>query len=549
MSQALEQTRPAREAETRQVDVVVVGAGLAGLYALHRLRNKMGLTVQVFEAGTGVGGTWFWNRYPGARCDVESMEYSYAFDDALQQEWHWPERYGTQPEILKYINHVADRFDLRRDIRFETRVTAMTFDPEAGRWTVETDNSETVSARFCVMASGNLSTPRVPDFKGLQDFRGKWYHSGLWPHEGVDFSGQRVAVIGTGSSGVQMIPIIAAQADQLSVFQRTANFSLPARNMPMDAARERNHKAQYPERRIAALDTPFGIAGYPAPDKSALAVSEAERRAAYEAKWQEGGSISFLYSYTDLLVNKEANDTASEFVREKIRSIVRNPAVAALLAPKDHPIGTKRLCLDTNYYETYNRNNVSLVDVRSDPIEAITETGIRTQATEYGPFDAIVFATGFDAMTGALREIDIRVQGGPALADEWTAGPRTYLGLMVAGFPNMFVVTGPGSPSVKTQMILAIEQHTDWIADCLAYMRERGYGRIEPAHESQEAWVQHVNEVADGTLYPLANSWYVGANIPGKPRVFMPYVGGFAGYKRRCDAVAANGYEGFALSP
>ena len=543
MSAVLQQT----EHHKAQYDVVVVGGGLGGLYALHRIRG-LGLSVRVFEAGSGVGGTWFWNRYPGARCDVESLEYSYSFSNELQQEWAWPERYGTQPEILRYINHVADRFDLRRDIQLNTRVTAAVFDSSAGRWTVTTDQGDVVSAQFCVMASGNLSTPRVPDFKGLENFRGQWYHTGLWPQEGVDFSGQRVAVIGTGSSGVQMIPRIADQADHLTVFQRTANFSLPARNAPMDPEQERRHKADYEARRRAAMDTPFGMAGYPPPTKTALAASEAERQRDYDAKWAEGGSISFLYSYTDLLVNKASNDTASEFVREKIRGIVRNPAVADILAPKDHPIGTKRLCLDTNYYETYNRNNVSLVDVKADPIIEITATGVRTRDHEYGPFDAIAFATGFDAMTGALREIDIRVQDGPVLAEEWHAGPRTNLGLMVAGFPNMFVITGPGSPSVKTQMILAIEQHTDWIADCLAHLRAHGYGRIEADRQAQDAWVQHVNEVADGTLYPLANSWYVGANIPGKPRVFMPYVGGFAGYKRRCDAIAANGYEGFVLT-
>jgi cyclohexanone monooxygenase len=548
MPDTMQESRPASTMQTRRYDVVVVGGGLGGLYALHRLR-ALGLTVQVFEAGSGVGGTWFWNRYPGARCDVESMEYSYSFSNDLQQEWVWPERYGTQPEILRYINHVADRFDLRRDIQLNTRVISAVYDPVAGRWTVETDQGDPVSARFCVMASGNLSTPRVPDFQGLDRFEGKWYHSGLWPHSGVDFSGLRVAVIGTGSSGVQMIPQIAAQADHLTVFQRTANFSLPARNVPLDPVKERDHKQDYEERRRAALDTPFGIAGHPAPTKSALEATEAERQQAYEAKWAEGGSISFLYSYTDLLVNKEANDTASEFVRQKIRGIVRNPATAEILAPKDHPIGTKRLCLDTNYYETYNRNNVSLVDVKTKPILEITTTGVRTEDGEYGPFEALVFATGFDAMTGALREIDIRVLDGPVLAEQWEAGPKTYLGLMVAGFPNMFVITGPGSPSVKTQMILAIEQHTNWVADCLSYMRSQGYSRIEADVEAQDDWVRHVNEVADSTLYPLANSWYVGANIPGKPRVFMPYVGGFAGYKKKCDDVAAGAYEGFVLTP
>ncbi|MGE0723375.1 MAG: flavin-containing monooxygenase [Alphaproteobacteria bacterium] len=529
-----------------RLDVVIVGGGLAGLYAIHRLRG-MGLSVRAFEAGADIGGTWYWNRYPGARCDVESLEYSYSFDDALQQEWQWPERYGTQPEILRYINHVADRFDLRRDVQLATRVVSAAFDTGTGEWAVRTDRGDVVRARFCVMAAGNLSTPRVPDLPGLERFRGRWYHSGLWPHEGVDFSGLRVGVIGTGSSGIQMIPIIARQAEHLFVFQRTANFSLPARNGAMDRDRERRHKTEYPARRRAAYDTPFAIAGHAKPTRSALEVSDVERRAAYEAKWQEGGSISFLYAYTDLLVNKASNDTASEFVREKIRGIVRDPVTAELLAPKDHPIGTKRLCLDTGYYETYNRPNVTLVDVRSDPIVEITGDGLRTGSAAFG-LDAIVFATGFDAMTGALREIDVRTSAGAVLAERWADGPTTHLGLMVAGFPNMFIVTGPGSPGVKTQMIASIEQHVDWIAGALAHMRTNGLDRIEPSAEAERAWVEHVNAVAESTLYPLANSWYLGANIPGKPRVFMPYVGGFDVYARRCAAVAAEGYPGFSLT-
>jgi cyclohexanone monooxygenase len=547
MADVQEQTIADRTGRAGTVDVVVVGAGLGGLYALHRLR-RMGLTARAFEAGSGVGGTWFWNRYPGARCDVESLEYSYAFSDELQQEWTWPERYGTQPEILRYINHVADRFDLRRDVQLNTRVVSATFNEATRLWTVTTDKGDVVTAPFCIMAAGNLSTPRVPSFKGIHDFKGKWYHTGLWPHEGVDFSGLRVGVIGTGSSGVQLIPIVAQQAKHLTVFQRTANYSLPANNHPMSAEKEQEHKADYPARRKAAYDTPFGIAGFPPPTKSALEATEEERRDAYTKKWAEGGSISFLYAYTDLLVNKESNDTASEFVRERIRSIVKDQRTAALLAPNDHPIGTKRLCLDTNYYQTYNRDNVTLIDVRSDPIAEITETGVRTRDTEYGPLDAIIFATGFDAMTGALLEIDIRVENGAMLKDKWAGGPTTYLGLMVSGFPNMFIITGPGSPSVKTQMIVAIEQHMDWIADCLAAMRDAGKTRIEASEDAETKWVQHVNDVADSTLYPLANSWYVGANIPGKPRVFMPYVGGFAGYKKTCDAIAAEGYKGFEMA-
>jgi cyclohexanone monooxygenase len=528
------------------LDVAIVGGGLAGLYAIHRLRG-MALKVRAYEAGSGVGGTWFWNRYPGARCDVESLEYSYSFDEQLQQDWQWPERYGTQPEILRYINHVADRFDLRRDVQLDTRIVSARFDSDGNQWTLRTEHGEEVRARYVVMAAGNLSTPRVPDFPGLQSFKGKWYHSGLWPHEGVDFSGLRVGVIGTGSSGVQMIPIIARQASHLTVFQRTANFSLPARNAPMEAERERRHKAEYPARRRAAADTPFAIGGHAKPTKSALDVAEAERNAAYEAKWQEGGSISYLYAYTDLLVSKASNDTASEFVRNKIRGIVEDQRTAELLAPKDHPIGTKRLCLDTGYYETYNRDNVALVDVRSDPVATVTETGLRTASGQAFALDAIVFATGFDAMTGALREIDVGTSDGADLRAHWEGGPLTYLGLMVAGFPNMFVVTGPGSPGVKTQMIASIEQHVDWIADCLAHLGERGLDRIEPTAEAEAEWVSHVNAIAHATLYPLANSWYMGANIPGKPRVFMPYVGGYDRYKRHCDSVATKGYEGFML--
>jgi cyclohexanone monooxygenase len=526
-------------------DAIIVGAGVGGLYALHRLR-KLGLKVHAFEAAGGVGGTWYWNRYPGCRCDVESLEYSYSFSDELQQEWHWPERYGTQPEILRYVNHVADRFDLRRDIEFNTRVKQAAFDSRTNTWTVKTDTGKTATARYCIMATGNLSTPRKPNIPGLDGFKGKWYHTGLWPHEGVDFTGLRVGVIGTGSSGVQSIPIIAKQAKHLYVFQRTANFSLPARNVPMPPDKERAHKAEYPARRRAAYDTPFGIAGHPPPVKSALEATDEERLNAYEAKWAEGGSISFLYSYTDLLVNKESNDTASEFVRRKIRTAVKDPKTAELLCPNDHPIGTKRLILDTDYYETYNRDNVTLVDIRSKPIREINPTGLQTADAEYA-LDALVFATGFDAMTGAMKEIDIHTDAGLSIQAKWQDGPRSYLGIMIAGFPNLFMITGPQSPGVKSQMILACEQHVDWIADCIQHLRDRGLTLIEADQAAEDGWVQHNNEVAVRTLYPLANSWYVGANIPGKPRVFMPYVGGVTSYKKKCDEIVANGYEGFRL--
>ena len=529
-------------------DAIVIGAGVGGLYALYRLRDKLGMRVHVLEAGADVGGTWYWNRYPGCRCDVESLEYSFSFDDALQQEWSWPERYGNQPEILEYVGHVADRFDLRRDIQYNTRVTSATYDRASNRWTVQTSAGEQFSAPICVMATGNLSVPRVPDFKGLQSFRGRSYHTGRWPHEPVNFTALRVGVIGTGSSGVQSIPIIARQARHLTVFQRSANFILPAENGPMDKALEARHKAEYPARRRAAYDTPFGIAGYPPPDKSALDASSQEREAMYERKWAEGGSISFLYSYKDLLTSKEANDTAAEFVRRKIRSIVKDPATAELLCPDNHPIGTKRLVLDTGYYETYNRDNVTLVNARKAPIREITPNGLRTTEAGY-ELDVIVFATGFDAMTGALKEIDVRTTDGRSLTADWAHGPYTMLGIMCAGFPNMFMITGPGSPGVKSQMILSCEQHVDWIVNCLTHMGANGIAAIEPTEEAQTAWTRHVAEVANATLYPLANSWYMGANIPGKPRVFMPYVGGVHTYKRKCDEIAAKGYEGFTMAP
>jgi len=534
------------DSEADGLDAIVVGAGLAGLYALHTLRTK-GLRAQVLEAGKDIGGTWFWNRYPGARCDVESLEYSYSFSEELQQEWRWPERFAAQPDILRYINHVADRLELRPFIRTGTRVVSAAFDKATHRWTVTTDKGEALQAPFCIMATGNLSLPRVPDFPGLESFNGRWYHSGLWPEDGVDFSGRRVGVIGTGSSGIQMIPVIAEQAEHLFVFQRTANFSVPAVNRPITPELDRNHKAKYRYWRDEARRTPFGIAGHPPPTKSALDEATEERERNYEQKWRKGGNISFLYAYNDLLMNKDSNETASEFVRKKIRSVVRDPKVAELLSPNDHPIGTKRLCVDTGYFETFNRQNVTLVDVRSDPLVEITASGLRTGTREF-ELDDIAFATGFDAMTGALLDIDISVRGGPRLADKWAHGPRTYLGLMTAGIPNLFMITGPGSPGVKSNMIASIEQHVDWIAECLQYLRDRQIRHIEADEGAQNNWVAHVNDVADATLYPLANSWYVGANIPGKPRVFMPYVAGLDKYRKICDEVAANGYRGFSLN-
>jgi cyclohexanone monooxygenase len=526
-------------------DVIVVGAGLSGLYMLHRLR-ELGLSARVFEAGSGVGGTWYWNRYPGARCDVESLDYSYSFSSDLEQEWEWTERYPTQPEILRYVNHVADRFDLRRDIQFDTRVEHTWYDEGQNRWDVQTDDGQRYSAQYCIMAVGCLSTPNRPDFKGLDNFKGHWYHTGRWPHEGVDFSGLRVGVIGTGSSAIQTIPQVARQAAHLYVFQRTPNYSVPAQNVPLDAERQREVKADYPARRQKAR---VSRAGFPLdpPQRSALEVTHEERTQVFEAGWQSGGVGSLNGAFKDLATNPEANETVAEFVRDKIRQIVKDVGTAELLTPRDYPFGTKRLCVDIDYFETYNRPNVTLVDVRRAPIQEITPHGLRTSDAEYS-LDALVFATGYDAMTGPLFAMDIRGCGGQTLKSKWTAGPRTYLGLATAGFPNLFMITGPGSPSVLSNMVVSIEQHVDWITDCLRFLQERRLARIEADVAAEDAWVQHVNEVANLTLYPRANSWYMGANVPGKPRVFMPYVGGVGAYRQKCDEVAANAYEGFVTS-
>jgi len=510
-----------------------------------RLRG-WGVSLRAFDTASDVGGTWYWNRYPGARCDIESLDYSYSFSEELEQEWQWTEKYAAQPEILRYANHVADRFDLRRDIEFETRVVAAVFDEAVSRWTVTTDKGTRVSAQFCIMATGSLSTANTPELVGLESFLGDRYHTGQWPHEGVDVTGRRVGILGTGSSAIQCIPIIAQQAAHLTVFQRTPNFSLPARNALLDPDDYAKMRASYPDYRRRARESPTGVP-VELPVRRTFDVDEAERQRAYEAAWEGGKYGALLRAYRDLLTDKAANDTASEFLRSKIREIVRDPDIAETLVPTDHPFGTKRSCLDTDYYATYNRDNVTLVDVRKSPIVAVSPTGIRTAEREY-PLDAIVFATGFDAMTGALSRIDIRGRGRSTLRAKWAACPRAYLGLAIAGFPNLFLITGPGSPSVLSNMIVSIEQHVEWIAACITFLRERGVAAIEATEEAEEAWADHVDEAANATLYPMADSWYIGANIPGKRRVFMPYVGGVGVFRDLCDKVAAADYEGFSLA-
>ncbi|MGK0478953.1 MAG: cyclohexanone monooxygenase [Ilumatobacter sp.] len=530
---------------TATYDAVIVGAGFAGMYMLHKMRG-LGMTARVFDAAEGVGGTWYWNRYPGARCDVMSHDYSFSFDDELQQEWEWSEKYATQPEILRYANHVADRYELWPDMQFETRIASAAFDDDANRWSVLTDQGEVISAQHVVMATGTLSAAKEPDLPGCETFAGETYMTSKWPHEGVDFTGKTVGIIGTGSSAIQSIPIIAEQAAHLTVFQRTPNFSLPAGNCPTEVAFITDLKKRYPSYRQEAKESFFGVP-VEVTEECALEAKQSERNAKYQAGWDTGSLVGVLGAYADLLFDKEANDTAAEFVREKVRATVNDPELAELLCPDDYPFGTKRPCLDTGYYETFNSEDVRLVDLRKTPLVSMDGAGIST-TDEHFDFDVVVYATGFDAMTGAVTRVDISGVGGKKLVDEWVGGPQNYLGLCVAGFPNFYVVTGPGSPSVLSNMMVSIEQHVEWISDLMEYMRDNDKSTIDPTPDAQEEWVRHVAEAGDSTLYPLANSWYMGANVPGKPRVFLPYIGGCGPYRETCDEIAADGYRGFALA-
>ena len=522
-----------------RVDAIIIGAGLAGLYAHYRLR-ALGFTLRGFEAAPDVGGTWYWNRYPGARCDVESLDYSYSFSPELLDEWQWSERFATQPEILRYVDHVATRFDLRRDIAFGTRVTGARFDAAGNEWVVETEGGGRHRARFLICAVGSLSLPKVPDFPGLADFQGQWVQTGAWPRDPVGLAGKRVAVIGTGSSGMQAIPEIAAQAAHLTVFQRTPNFSAPANNGPVDPAHEAAVRADYKgykdrlKRTIGGLRQPLNT-GLPA-----LEVPDDLRNAKFEEAWNFA-CFSIQSVFSDVMVDLRANALAADFVRAKIRKTVTDPLVAERLTPRDYPFGAKRLVFETNYHATFNQPHVELVDIRATPIERITATGVRTSEQDY-PVDLIVFAIGFDAMTGPLLALDLRGLEGRSLRDAWADGPLSLLGLMVAGFPNLFTINGPGSPSVLTNMIAAIEQHVDWIADCIAHMRAKGLVRIDADAQAQADWAAEVRQMADYTVMGGANSWYTGANVPGKPRVFLAYVAGLDVYAERCEQIARDGY-------
>lgn len=520
-------------------DVLVVGAGFSGLYAVHRFR-EMGMSVIGIEAGSDVGGTWYWNRYPGARCDIPSLSYSYTWSPELSRSWRWSEKYAAQPEILGYINHVADRYDLRGLFRFNTRVKSAVYDEASGSWRITTEQGDLIQARYCLLATGNLSVPNLPRIPGMDAFEGPIYHTGKWPKERIDFTGLRVGVVGTGSSAVQAIPMIAQEARRLYVFQRTPNYSVPAINVPLTEDDHRKFNASIAEF-VASLDS-FGRVP---PDAARAPIpSAAEQQQRFQQAWETGGASAFLYAFPNVLTSEEVNQGAARFVKEKIRQIVKDPATAEALCATASPFGVKRLCVDTGYFQTYNRDNVTLVSLKQEALERITAKGIRTSKDEYA-LDALVLATGFDALTGAILAIDIQGKNGVRLKDRWSQGPASYLGLMVSGFPNIFTVTGPGSPSVIGNVLQHGQHHVEYIADLIADMRRKGSMTVDVDPQAQREWTAHVAQVADKTLFPKANSWYMGDNIPGKPRVFMPYVGD--SYRKTCARIAAQGYPGFVF--
>jgi cation diffusion facilitator CzcD-associated flavoprotein CzcO len=523
-----------------QFDAIVIGAGVSGLYQLYRLK-QLGLSVRLYEDGGGVGGTWYWNRYPGCRFDSESETYGYSFSKELLQEWDWKEHFSGQPENERYLNYVADKFDLRPYIQFNSRVTSAVYDEKAHCWEIRINNSQRARAQFLVAAVGILSADYTPPFEGIESFKGISYHTSKWPKEQVDFTGKRVAVIGTGATAVQLIPIIAKEVAHLTVFQRTPNYCAPLRNGPVDPETQRRFKATYPEIHKRIRETPAGFT-HDFDPRNALEVPREERLALYEELWAQPGFKKWLGNFHDIMTSREANEDFAEFVRNKIRARVKDPVVAEKLVPKDHPFGSKRIPLETNYYEAYNRDNVLLVDVRETPIERITPKGIKTSDAEY-EFDVIIYATGFDAVTGALTRMDIRGEGGQSFKDRWADGPRTYLGLQTAGFPNFFIAVNTAFCNYP----VCAEFVCEWIADCISYVREKGFASIAPTPQAEEAWVVHANELASHTLLSDAKSWFMGSNIPGKKRALLLYANTAPAYRAKCTEAAAKGYEGFVL--
>lgn len=528
-----------------ELDVLVVGAGFSGLYSLHRLRT-LGRSVHVIEADDDLGGVWYRNRYPGARCDIESVDYCYSFDTSIVQDWTWSERYPAQPEILRYLNFVADRLNLRDGITFSTKVTELHWDATTARWNVKTDHGEHLVARHVIMASGQLSKPQLPDIEGIAGFTGELVHTGDWPRDGVELSGKQVGVIGTGSSGVQTVPQVAKQATHTFVFQRTAHYAVPARNHPLDPDFVADLKERFQDYRELARHHPGGT-HRKIGTESALDVDPAALEETFHQHWDRGGP-DILAAYRDFRTDEKAAETAGAFIRERIREIVKDPETAERLCPKGYPFGSKRLVLEIGYYETFNRDNVSLVDVKDDPIARVEGREVVLRSGRRYQLDVLVLATGFDALTGALFDIDIRGVGGQRLPDAWADGPQTYIGVATHGFPNLYIVAGAGSPSVLSNVVVSIEQHVEWISDFIQWQLEQGYSSAEPELDAQERWTQEVYDVAAPTLFMKGNSWYVGANVPNKPRVFALYLGGVGHYRDVCDQVAANNYSGFKLS-
>lgn len=544
MATSLQQTPAVDIKPVEQFDAIIIGAGIAGMYQLYRLR-QLGLAVRVYEAGTDVGGTWYWNRYPGCRFDSESYSYGYSFSKELLQEWEWSEHFAAQPETLRYLNYVADKFDLRKDIRFKARVSSATYDEAGQCWEILTEKGDRAQAKFLITAIGVLSAPQMPNIPRLDEYKGEWYHTGLWPHTPVKFAGKRVGVIGTGATAVQLITEIAKEVGHLTIFQRTPNFCAPLRNTPIDAETQKQIKASYPEIFKKCSETPAAFL-HDFDPRSAFDVTEQERQEFYEKIWAAPGFTKWLGVFRDVLSDLKANETFAEFVRNKIRQRVKDPKIAEKLIPRDHPFGTKRVPLESGYYEVYNRDNVVLVDLNETPIERITAKGIKTNTSDY-EFDMIIFATGFDAVTGAFSRIDFRGVGGRSLKDKWADGPRTYLGLQSAGFPNLFTLVGPHNGATFCNIPRCIEQNVEWVTDCVHYMRAHNYVRIEAKTDAESEWTAHVAEMANRTLLPMADSWFMGANTPGKTRNFLLYAGGAPQYRQKCADVAAKDYEGFAL--
>ncbi len=540
MATASYSTPTTQSAPVEQFDAIIIGAGVTGLYQLHRLR-QCGLSVRLYEDGSGVGGTWYWNRYPGCRFDSESETYGYSFSKELLQEWEWKEHFSGQPENERYLNYVADKFDLRRDIQLNSRVTSAVYDEDEKCWEIQINNGQRMRAQFLIAAVGILSAHYTPPFEGVDSFKGASYHTGRWPKEPVDLTGKRVAVIGTGPTAVQLITEIAKEVGHLMVFQRTPNYCAPLRNGPVSSETQRRFKETYSEIHKRIRETPAGFM-HDFDQRSALEVPREERLALYEHLWAQPGFSKWLANFRDIMTDREANEDFAEFVRNKIRARVKDPVVAEKLVPKDHPFGSKRIPLESGYYEQFNRPNVSLVDVRETPIERITPTGIKTSNKDY-EFDVIIYATGFDAVSGSLTRIDIRGEGGQTFKDKWADGPRSYLGLQTAGFPNFFMAIN----SAFCNYPVCAEMIVDWIADCICFVREKGFARIAPTPEAEEAWVEHASELASHTLLSDAKSWFMGSNIPGKKRALLLYANSAPAYRAKCAEVAAKGYEGFVL--